>query len=95
MPDDVSVVGFDDIQNSAYITPSLTTVRQPLQEMGEVAARTLLDRIEGRSKYVPEITIEPEFIIRNSSAPPSSQHSIVGAKASAAHQHTGFLGPVT
>ncbi len=77
VPDDISVVGFDDIQNSAYITPSLTTVRQPLQKMGEIAARTLLDRIEGRSKYVPEITIEPEFIIRSSSAPPSSQHSIL------------------
>jgi DNA-binding LacI/PurR family transcriptional regulator len=95
VPDDVSVVGFDDIQSSAYITPSLTTVRQPLQEMGEIAARTLLDRIEGRSKHVPEITIEPEFIIRNSSAAPSSRHSIVGAERSAAHQHAGFLGPVT
>jgi DNA-binding LacI/PurR family transcriptional regulator len=71
VPQDVSVVGFDDIQSVAFISPPLTTVRQPLQKMGEIAARTLLDRIEGRAKYVPEIAIEPEFVVRGSSAPPS------------------------
>ncbi|HEV3307235.1 MAG TPA: LacI family DNA-binding transcriptional regulator, partial [Candidatus Sulfotelmatobacter sp.] len=55
VPQDVSVVGFDDIQSVAFISPPLTTVRQPLLKMGEIAARTLLDRIEGRAKYVPEI----------------------------------------
>ena len=70
VPDDVSVVGFDDIQSAAYINPPLTTVKQPLQKMGEIAARTLLDRIEGRMKYVPEIAIEPELIVRRSTAPP-------------------------
>jgi DNA-binding LacI/PurR family transcriptional regulator len=68
VPDDISVVGFDDIQSAAYINPPLTTVRQPLLKMGEIAARTLLDRIEGRMKYVPEIAIEPEFVVRRSSA---------------------------
>jgi LacI family transcriptional regulator len=72
VPDDLSVVGFDDIQNSAYISPPLTTVRQPMQEMGKIAARTLLDRIEGRMKYVPEIAIEPELVVRRSTARPSS-----------------------
>jgi LacI family transcriptional regulator len=62
------VVGFDDIQNSAYISPPLTTVRQPMQKMGAIAARTLLDQIEGRMKYVPEITIEPELVVRKSTA---------------------------
>jgi DNA-binding LacI/PurR family transcriptional regulator len=38
VPDDVSVVGFDDIQNAAYQNPGLTTVRQPLREMGRLAA---------------------------------------------------------
>jgi len=38
--------------------------------MGEIAARTLLDRLERRSKYVPEITIEPELVVRKSTAPP-------------------------
>lgn len=69
VPQDVSVVGFDDIQSVAFISPGLTTVRQPLQKMGEIAARTLLDRIEGRAKYVPEIAIEPEFVVRGTTAP--------------------------
>jgi DNA-binding LacI/PurR family transcriptional regulator len=71
VPDDVSVVGFDDIQSASYINPPLTTVKQPLQKMGEIAAHTLLDRIEGRAKYVPEIAIEPELVVRRSTAPPS------------------------
>jgi DNA-binding LacI/PurR family transcriptional regulator len=68
VPDDISVVGFDDIQSAAYISPPLTTVRQPLLKMGEIAARTLLERIEERMKYVPEIAIEPELVVRRSSA---------------------------
>jgi DNA-binding LacI/PurR family transcriptional regulator len=70
VPQDISVVGFDDILSAAYCNPPLTTVRQPLEKMGEIAARTLLDRIENRNGYVPEIAIEPEFVIRKSTAPP-------------------------
>jgi len=70
VPDDVSVVGFDDIQGAVYVNPPLTTVKQPLQKMGEIAARTLLDRIEGRAKYIPEIAIEPELVVRRSTASP-------------------------
>ena len=72
VPDDISVVGFDDIQSAAYITPPLTTVRQPLLKVGEIAARSLLDRIEARTKYVSEIVIEPELIVRKSTAHPRS-----------------------
>jgi DNA-binding LacI/PurR family transcriptional regulator len=70
VPEDISVVGFDDIQSAAYITPSLTTVRQPLLKMGEIAARALLDRINGQMKYVPEIAIEPELVVRRSTTLP-------------------------
>jgi DNA-binding LacI/PurR family transcriptional regulator len=66
VPEDISVVGFDDIQIALHNNPSLTTVRQPLQKMGEIAARTLLKRIEEREDGVPEIAIEPEFVVRNS-----------------------------
>ena len=79
VPDDVSVVGFDDIQGAAYLNPSLTTVRQPLQEMGELAARTLLDRIEGRQKDIREIAIQPALVVRRSTAPANNSpngHSI-------------------
>jgi LacI family transcriptional regulator len=72
VPEDISVIGFDDIQSAAFITPALTTVRQPLIRMGEIAAETLLGEIEGRVKYVPEIAIEPELVIRKSTGPRAS-----------------------
>jgi DNA-binding LacI/PurR family transcriptional regulator len=68
IPEDVSVVGFDDVQIALHNNPSLTTVRQPLQKMGHIAARTLLNRIEDHEDWVPEIVIEPEFVVRNSTA---------------------------
>jgi LacI family transcriptional regulator len=68
VPEDVSVVGFDDIKIAVHNNPSLTTVRQPLQEMGEIAARVLLNRIEEHADWVPDIAIEPEFVVRNSTA---------------------------
>ncbi|MGC2193234.1 MAG: LacI family DNA-binding transcriptional regulator [Terriglobales bacterium] len=68
VPHDISVVGFDDIQGAAYNTPSLTTVRQPLTRMGMIAAQTLLDRIESNKDEPREIAIEPELVIRESTA---------------------------
>lgn len=67
VPEDISVVGFDDIQMAAFNTPSLTTVRQPLAKMGQIAAETLLSRIEGAREYPPEIAIEPTLVVRESS----------------------------
>jgi LacI family transcriptional regulator len=70
VPGDVSVVGFDDIQSAAYTTPSLTTVRQPLMEMGERGAQVLLERIADREKKVPaEIVMAPELVVRESTGP--------------------------
>jgi LacI family transcriptional regulator len=68
VPQDISVLGFDDIPGAAFHTPSLTTVRQPLNRMGEVAAQTLLERIEGNKEYPGEIAIEPELAVRESTA---------------------------
>jgi len=68
VPEDISVVGFDDIQIAVHNSPSLTTVRQPLRKMGEIAARTLLKRIENGEDGVTEIVIEPEFVVRQSTA---------------------------
>jgi LacI family transcriptional regulator len=68
VPEDISVVGFDDIRIAVHNNPSLTTVRQPLQEMGEIAARTLLNRIEGIEDFLPEIIIQPELVVRDSTA---------------------------
>jgi len=69
VPQDISVLGFDDIPGAAFHMPSLTTVRQPLNRMGEVAAQTLLDRIENKKEYPSEIAIEPELVVRESTAP--------------------------
>jgi DNA-binding LacI/PurR family transcriptional regulator len=70
VPGDVSVVGFDDIQSAAYSTPSLTTVRQPLTEMGKRGAQVLLERIADREKdYPSEIVMAPELVIRESTGP--------------------------
>jgi DNA-binding LacI/PurR family transcriptional regulator len=68
VPQDVSVMGFDDIPVAAFNTPTLTTVRQPLARMGQVAAQTLLERIAGRDDYPSEIAIEPELVVRESTA---------------------------
>jgi LacI family transcriptional regulator len=68
VPQDISVVGFDDIPGAGFYSPSLTTVRQPLNRMGEVAAQSLLDRIEGKKEYLSEIAIEPELVVRESTA---------------------------
>ena len=65
VPRDVSVVGIDDIQLAAFMSPRLTTIRQPLLEMGAVAATTLLLRIYGEA--VPEETVvQPELVARES-----------------------------
>jgi DNA-binding LacI/PurR family transcriptional regulator len=69
VPGDVSVVGFDDIQSAAFAMPSLTTVRQPLAEMGKRGAQVLLERIANRNAALPaEIVMEPEFVVRESTA---------------------------
>ena len=71
VPEDVSVIGFDDIQGAAYHTPSLTTIRQPLNSMGNMAARILLERIRGLKDYPEQVPIVPELIIRESTLPPN------------------------
>jgi LacI family transcriptional regulator len=70
VPGDISVVGFDDITSAAFSTPSLTTVHQPLFEMGQKGAQLLLERIANREKQFPaEIEVSPELIVRESTGP--------------------------
>jgi LacI family transcriptional regulator len=69
VPDDLSVVGFDDIPDATLSTPSLTTVRQPLQAMGEAAMRMLLDILEGK-EHSQHVRMDTEFVVRESTAPP-------------------------
>ncbi len=66
VPDDVSIVGFDDQPDSAYMTPPLTTIRQPAVEMGETAAQFLLHLLKGKPFERPALSTE--LIIRESVA---------------------------
>jgi LacI family transcriptional regulator len=65
-------MGFDDIESASYNTPSLTTIRQPLRQMGVVAAHTLLKRIRGVETFSNVAPILPELVIRESTCPPNA-----------------------
>src|SRR6201995_4205052 len=70
VPQDVSVVGFDDIKEAAFQTPSLTTIRQPLQQMGELAVDLLLQQFRpSDAKALPQVAVAPELIVRESTGP--------------------------
>ena len=70
------MIGFDDIMSAAYHKPSLTTVRQPLREMGREGAQVLLDMIANPDKQFPEeIVMQPELIVRESTGLASAQRS--------------------
>jgi LacI family transcriptional regulator len=67
VPDDVSVIGFDDLPASTYRVPPLTSVRQSVRELGERSAEAILQLIEGRR---PKITLPPvELVVRESTGP--------------------------
>lgn len=70
IPEDVSVVGFDDIPVAKIVYPTLTTIRQPLREMGEQAARSLIRRMEEKDARPANICMKPELVVRNSTSAP-------------------------
>ena len=67
VPEDVSVIGFDNIPLAVIVKPELTTISQPLLRMGQIAAKAIIEQIEKTAQYKPEIMIEPELIQRASS----------------------------
>lgn len=69
VPEDISVIGVDDIQGAAFQVPSLTTVRQPLEQMGVIAAEILINRIESSKKFDRNVAIKPELVVRESTGP--------------------------
>lgn len=66
VPDDVAVVGFDDIALAAQIDPPLTTVAQPMRELGETAARLLLRRLAEPHAQVPGVLLKHRLVVRRS-----------------------------
>ncbi len=70
LPGDLSVVGFDDTSESLIVTPALTTVRQPLAELGRTAVSILLRQLENRRFEPLRVELETTLIVRDSTAPP-------------------------
>ena len=75
MPDELSIVGFDDIDMAAYMIPPLTTVSQRGTEMGTLAASLILDMIEkqGRADDVDDMVVTPRLVVRRSTAAAASR----------------------
>lgn len=72
IPDDISLMGFDDIPTAAVVRPALTTVRQPLVEMGRIATRMLLEIIGSPGHDLRRVELDTELIIRESCRPPKA-----------------------
>ncbi|SIM63219.1 LacI family DNA-binding transcriptional regulator [Micromonospora cremea] len=70
VPGDVSVVGFDDLPEARWASPPLTTVRQPLVEMGRLAARTVLRLAQGEAIDSPRVELATELVVRDSTTAP-------------------------
>ncbi|WP_078551703.1 LacI family DNA-binding transcriptional regulator [Bacillus alkalicellulosilyticus] len=66
VPDDISIIGFDDIELAKYITPALTTIKQNTDLIGESAADALLNQIDKKNKVYTAVTIPVELVIRDS-----------------------------
>jgi LacI family transcriptional regulator len=72
VPDDISVVGFDNINQSAMVYPPLTTVHQPLEQMGRVATQMLLGILKTPKNDVGRIELPTELIVRSSASAPKN-----------------------
>jgi LacI family transcriptional regulator len=70
VPEDVSVLGFDDIAYATIVSPALTTVRQPLAEMGRAAVGLLLRLLDGGRPETPHVELPTRLVVRESTAPP-------------------------
>jgi LacI family transcriptional regulator, galactose operon repressor len=83
VPGELSVVGFDDIPEAARVTPALTTVRQPLREMGRVAVNQLLARLGEPGRAPSRVVLDTELIVRGSTAPRVARHRTAARSAKA------------
>ena len=89
VPDDVSVIGFDDVLGAPFHIPSLTTIRQPLREMGKAGAESLINRINHpKSPFAQQVIMQPELVVRESTAMVSSRCSSVTQKRTKAASRT-------
>jgi DNA-binding LacI/PurR family transcriptional regulator len=88
VPHDVSVIGFDDVLSASFGIPSLTTVRQPLRQMGQAGAEHLLRRInQPKAPYPQEVIMQPELVVRESTGP-APQKNLTGMRKRTAMPQT-------
>ena len=80
VPEDLSVVGFDDAEVARLLSPPLTTVRQPLREMGQVALRTALRLAAGETLDAHHVELATELVVRSSTAAPPNSGGLVAAQ---------------
>ncbi|MDQ0826985.1 LacI family transcriptional regulator [Arthrobacter sp. B2I5] len=73
IPEDLSVVGFDDVPAAEWIEPGLTTIRQPVVQMAETAMRALLRHLDGDEELPQRIELGTELVVRGSTAPPAKK----------------------
>jgi LacI family transcriptional regulator len=76
VPEDVSVVGFDDIPEATTVRPSLTTMRQDLRQMGRISTRMLVECIDNPDHVTEHIDLPMELIVRESTAPCSIRQKV-------------------
>ena len=73
VPEDLSVVGFDDLDEAAIVTPALTTIRQPLAEMGRIAVSLLTRLLDNQRLEALHVELGTRLVVRDSTAPPRAQ----------------------
>jgi LacI family xylobiose transport system transcriptional regulator len=71
VPDDLSLVGYDDIPLAKWVSPRLTTIRQPLKRMAEEASRLVIRMSKAPLESVPRMDLATSLVVRESTAPPS------------------------
>jgi LacI family transcriptional regulator len=76
VPDDLSVVGFDDLPTTRWAVPPLTTVRQPLADMARVALRSVERLAAGEGLDTNRVELATELIVRESTAPPRARPDV-------------------
>jgi DNA-binding LacI/PurR family transcriptional regulator len=81
VPDDLSIVGFDDLMLSEIVQPPLTTIRQPVPAMADLVVQLLVDRVENKPMdgSEPFVTVPPQLIVRGSTAAPRTERKLGGA----------------
>jgi DNA-binding LacI/PurR family transcriptional regulator len=95
VPEDLSVVGFDDVPMSQWISPPLTTVRQPITELAALATRALLNAEHGVADLAPgRVELSTSLIVRGSTAPPS-RRPVATEESPAGSARNGAAGAAT